>query len=64
LIALSGGDLAYDTAHDLSGSGLGEVWNNEDLLWSSEGPDDLPDLEDELLGKGSLIVRVIGKFTG
>ena len=61
LIALTGDNLAHDTAHDLSGSGLGEVWNDEDLLWSGEGPDDLPDLEDELLNKGSLIFGVIGE---
>lgn len=63
LIALSGRYLAHNATHDLARSGLGEVWNNDDLLWSSEGSDDLPDLEDEFLGKGSFIVGVVGKFT-
>jgi hypothetical protein len=54
LVALSGRDLAHDTTHDLARSGLGEVWNDDDLLRSGEGSDDLPDLEDELLDKGSL----------
>lgn len=46
LITLSRRDLAHNTAHDLTGSCLGEVWNDYDLLWGREGPDDLPDLKD------------------
>jgi len=63
LIALSGSDLAHDASHDLARPGLGEIRNEDDLPWSSEGSDYLPDLEDELLGKGGFIVVVVGKFT-
>ena len=54
-------DLAQNTAHDLAGSGLGEVGNDYDFLWSCERPDDLPDLKDELLCKFRFIIA--GEFT-
>ena len=63
LVALPGRDLTHDTAHDLARPGLGEVGNDVDLLRGGERTDDLPDLEDELLREGSLIVGVISEFT-
>jgi hypothetical protein len=64
LVTLSGRDLAQDAAHNLTGSSLGEVGNEDDFLWGGEWPDDLPDLKDELLDEGSFIVRIVGEFTG
>jgi hypothetical protein len=62
LVALSCGNLAHDTAHDLTRSGLGKVGNDDDLLWRGEWPDDLPDLKNELLSEGTLVIGVVGEF--
>ena len=64
LIAFSARDLAHDAAHDLTRSGLGEVWDDNGFLRSGKRPDDLPDLKGELFRQGTLIVGIVGEFAG
>ena len=52
----------HDTAHDLTRPGLRKIGNDDDLLWCGERSDDLPDLKDELLSKGSFIIGAVGEF--
>ena len=52
----------HDTVHDLTRSGLGKIRNDDDLLRSGEWSNDLPDLKDEFLSKGSFIIGVVGEF--
>ena len=52
----------HDTAHDLTRLGLGKIGNDDDLPWCGEWSNDLPDLKDELLSKGSFIIGAVGEF--
>ena len=52
----------HDTVHDLTRPGLRKIRNDDDLLWHGERSDDLPDLKDELLSKGSFIIGAVGEF--
>ena len=53
----------HDMAHDLTRLGLGKIGNDDDLPWCGEWSNDLSDLKDELLSKGSFIIGVVGEFT-
>ena len=55
--------LEGETVTHLAGTRLREIGDEVDLLGRSERSDDLANLEDELLGKGRLILGLEVKFT-
>lgn len=42
-------DLPQNSPHDLAASCLGQIWDDKDGLGRREGPNALPDLQDEIL---------------
>ena len=63
LVPFARNNLAHDATHNLSRARLGEVVDDVDPLWRRKWTNHLADLEDELFGESSLIVRVVFEFT-
>jgi hypothetical protein len=63
LVTFARNNLAHDATHDLSRARLGKVGDNVDLLWRREWTNHFADLEHELFGQSSPIVRVVFEFT-
>ena len=64
-VLLAAQDLPQDAAHDLAGSRLGQIRHHEDGFGGGEGPDTLPDLQDQvLLGLVAASGRVLERDEG
>ena len=52
----------HDAARDPTRLGLRKIRNDDDLPWCGKWSNDLPDLKDEFLSKGSFIIGVVGEL--